>query len=236
MSWCVYTEHPVALDSPDHLDAAHSGAGNDNSRCPPFNDKLLALYPCTGPAVLDLGCAGGGFVKSLLDAGCAAVGLEGSDYCKRLDRFEWQALGGKNLFTADVTKPFRVVSGARLYDDRNEAYWDEDEVQAGFDVVTCWEVMEHFTEGDLPGVVANVGRHLNRRGLWVLSVSTQEDGKFHRLVRDRAWWLDRLAGGGAFAFRPDLVAHFGEDWVRGPKRTPWAIEAPCSFHLVLEKR
>lgn len=68
----VITEHPIAFDSPDHFDAEHGGAGNDNSRNPHFNERLFKLFEGQGrrPSVLDLGCAGGGLVKSLLDEGC----------------------------------------------------------------------------------------------------------------------------------------------------------------------
>lgn len=214
----VLTQHPVAIDSPDHIDAAHSGAGNDNSRNPNFNARLLAMFGESSPSVLDLGCAGGGFVKSLLDDGCLAVGLEGSDYCQRLGKFEWAALGGKNLFTADITRPFEVQGqqGKRVL----------------FDLVTCWEVMEHIPEAGLSQLIANVLAHLKVGGFWLMSVSEQVDGHFHQTVHPMQWWVELFARHG-LRHDPSLRARFDGTFVRGPEQTPWAIVAPNSFHLAL---
>src|SRR5579872_4629441 len=118
----LMTDHPVAVTSPDHVNAEHGGSGNDNSWNPHFNERLLQLFKQEKPAVLDLGCAGGGFVKSLLDLGCLAVGVEGSDYCKKRGKFEWATMSDTHLFTADITKPFTIRIGEHAYDDRNEEY------------------------------------------------------------------------------------------------------------------
>lgn len=223
MSVRVFTDHPVALESTDHLDALHGGAANDNSRNPHFNRKLAGLYPDRLLRVLDIGCAGGGFVRSLLDEGHYAVGLEGSDYCSSRGKFEWAALGGKNLFNCDVTRHFAVMSVGEIGTSPNY-----------FDVVTAWEVMEHFRPAELPQVIKNVKSHLRDRGIWVMSVSEQNDGgHFHKTVMNRDWWLKLFSDHG-LRNRDDLVRHFGEDWVRGPKKTEWAFEAQQSFHLILE--
>ncbi len=214
----LHTEHPVATHSPDHLQAEHSGSGNDNSTNPLFLAKLFSLMGGADFALLDLGCAGGGFVKSVLDAGAFAVGLEGSDYSKGLARAEW-ATAPDNLFTCDVTKPFLLTR-------------DEPDHLLRFDVVTAWEVMEHFSEAELPGVIANVLAHLAPRGVWVMSVSTEVDNNFHRCVHRMDWWLAAFAAAG-LTHRPAVRARFDPDFVRGPLATPWAIQAPGSFHLVL---
>ena len=71
----VVTDTPVALDSPDHL--TPWGTARDNSKNIRFNHKLLRLFNhLSRPLqVLDLGCSGGGFVRSLLDVGQFAVGI-----------------------------------------------------------------------------------------------------------------------------------------------------------------
>jgi hypothetical protein len=109
MHVCVRTDYPVADDSPDHL--RPRGTAFDNSRNRRFNRKLSALYcGLDRPIrVLDLGCAGGGFVCDCLTDGQVAVGIEGSDYSSRWGRAEWPLLGGRALFTADITRPFEVV-------------------------------------------------------------------------------------------------------------------------------
>lgn len=217
----VLTDHPVAWESRDHTHPG--GTMMDNSRNHAFNEKLYALFPGRAMAVLDLGCAGGGFVKDCIDDGHAAVGIEGSDYSLVRKRAEWATIP-ENLFTADITHPFRVQWGGDITDGRNEECWAGEDV--AFEAVTAWEVMEHIPEAGLPGLCDNVRRHLTADGLWIMSVSLQR-GFHHMTVRPRTWWLGMFAREG-FANRDDLVAYFQNDWVRGPLQG-----APESFHLVL---
>jgi 2-polyprenyl-3-methyl-5-hydroxy-6-metoxy-1,4-benzoquinol methylase len=74
----VVTDKPVALDSPDHLHPW--GTTRDNSVNLAFNRRLSWWIPASMLRVLDLGCAGGEFVKSILDLGGISIGIEGSDY------------------------------------------------------------------------------------------------------------------------------------------------------------
>ena len=98
-------EREVAYKSPDHL--LPWGTKRDNSRNPRFNDKLYRLFPRYEQMlkVLDMGCSGGGFVKSCFDEGCLAVGIEGSDFSKRFRRAEWRTIP-EYLFTCDITGNF----------------------------------------------------------------------------------------------------------------------------------
>lgn len=81
----VRATHEVACESPDRL--IPFGTWRDNSRHRRFNKKLCELFGIDSPLwVLDLSCSGGGFVKDCLDDGCMAVGIEGSDYFKKLRR------------------------------------------------------------------------------------------------------------------------------------------------------
>jgi hypothetical protein len=85
----IITDHPVAYDSPDHT--TPRGTINDNSFNRVFNDKLVAALG-SGIRVLDLGCSGGGFVRSLVDQGIEAYGIEGSDHSRRTKRAEWATI------------------------------------------------------------------------------------------------------------------------------------------------
>jgi hypothetical protein len=100
------TSFPVAFDSPDHL--VPHGTAKDNSTNLMFNLKVEKLFKNLNRLlkVLDLGCSGGGFVRSCIERGCLAVGLEGSDYSKIHRRAEWPILGDYFLFTSDITRPF----------------------------------------------------------------------------------------------------------------------------------
>jgi hypothetical protein len=105
VKFVLKTNKPVAFDSPDHI--VPRGTKYDNTRNMLFNKKLEALFGHRSLYVLDLGCAGGGFVKDCLEDGHFAVGLEGSDYSKKLERAEWRTIPA-NLFTCDITEDFSL--------------------------------------------------------------------------------------------------------------------------------
>src|SRR4051812_27451294 len=82
---------PVAIHSPDYIEPW--GTRRDNSRNRRFNHKLYKLFlNRRSLRILDLGCSGGGFVRDCIDDGHFAVGLEGSDYSKRVGRAEWRTI------------------------------------------------------------------------------------------------------------------------------------------------
>ena len=205
----VLTEFPIATESRDHLQPG--GVANDNSRYHPFNDKLYKLFD--HPLfVMDMGCAGGGFVKDCLDDGNQAIGLEGSDYAYKVQRAEWATIPN-NLFLCDITKPFQV-----LYEGE----------QAQFDTATMWEVCEHLDESAFPTLCETMRTHLKDNGLWIMSVSTQH-GYHHITVRPKAWWVEMFEKEG-FVNDQALVDYF-DGFVRDQHRN-----APDSFPLVLKKK
>lgn len=214
----LFTDHPIAHDSPDHLSAKHSGSGNDSSRHPGFNLKMYQLWPSKTIRMLDLGCAGAGLVRSFVDDGHDAVGLEGSDYCKNIGKFEWPNIPDR-LFTCDITRPFTLKKDGKV---------------AQFDLVTAWEVMEHLLESSLDQMVTNVLAHLAPCGIWVMSVSEQVDGYFHRTIHDKEWWT-RLFARHGLRHDTHLHDHVHPDWVRGPDPNPWSIPAGQSFYLTLRR-
>jgi hypothetical protein len=138
----------------------------------------------------------------------------------RTARAEWGALGGRFLFTADITRPFeiRICSGGS-------------DSALVFDVVTAWEVLEHIAEPDLEGVCRNIRRHLCASGIAVMSISTAEymyDGvALHQTVRSKDWWVSTFAEHGLH-HQSHLEEFFGRQYVRG--RGP---ESATSSHLVL---
>jgi 2-polyprenyl-3-methyl-5-hydroxy-6-metoxy-1,4-benzoquinol methylase/tetratricopeptide (TPR) repeat protein len=169
----VLTDHPVAAASLDHLQPV--GTANDNTRAVPF---AVACENLLGRKlkVLDLGCAGGGLVYDFTMRGHLAIGLEGSDYSQKAGRAAWRLIPDR-LFTADLTKPFRVV------DARGEI--------AQFDVVSCWEVLEHIEEADLPAFLNNVKMHLRPGGIFAGSISLTAV-QHHVTVKPREWWEELL--------------------------------------------
>lgn len=208
----IKTNKPVAIDSPDHL--MPFGCVLNNSTNPRFNQKLYNIYKHQ-ISILDLGCAGGGFVYDCIKDGHIAIGIEGSDipFWRRL--FEWPKIPN-NLFTADVTNPFTIYFNNKEYK---------------FDCITSWEMMEHICEEDLPILFDNMKNHLKEEGIIVVSinVATQAHGEYtlsdgrplyakgshHQNVQDINWWDNKIND---FGLQNDfeLLRYFDNDFVRGP--------------------
>lgn len=212
----IQTLHPVAVDSVDHV--FPRGTKNDESRNPAFNECLLNISDRMIPSVLDLGCSGGSFVQSLREMNVEAVGVEGSDYSKKMGRAAWSKIPGC-LFTADITRPFLLLDIDRLY---------------RFDVVTAWEVLEHLTDEGLDGLALNIHAHLRPKGLFIGSVNTASDLfegiEYHLSVHPEGWWRSwfHLYG---FEARDDLRDAIHPNWVRGPN-----TDGASSVPLVMQKR
>jgi len=189
------TEHPIAAQSKDHL---YPKGTKMAFSCPELLDDL-AVYFGRPYSLLDLGCAGGGFVLDAIERGNAAVGIDGSDYSLTTRRPEalahpsergvgednWRRLGGSNLFTADVTKPFELKRDGK---------------RVQFDVVTAWELLEHIPKPDLLPLMDNIGSYLAPGGLFCASIATCHDTfqtpggiDMHETVEPEEWWRDFLS-------------------------------------------
>lgn len=167
----VETDYPVALTSVDHLHPR--GTKQDNTTCSAF---VEAFADPVWSTYLDLGCAGGGLVKQFHEAGKLAVGIEGSDY-GRVNQFaEWATIP-ELLFTADITKPFRVM---------------KDGQPLRFRLVTAWEVLEHIQEESVPQLLSSIREHLEAGGYFLGSISKMSDNvnnvEYHCTQREPEWW------------------------------------------------
>jgi len=150
-------------------------------------------------AFLDLGCAGGGMVLDAALRGHIATGLEGSDLSLQHQRAEWRLLRN-NLFTCDITKPFRIENNGATFQ---------------YDVVTMWDVLEHIPEDSLPTLLENIRTHLLDGGLFVASISTlgySGDVDWHVTKYPRAWWAEKITDAG-FDLYDDLLDN--HDMARG---------------------
>ena len=206
----VKAEREIAFDSPDHL--MPWGTKRDNSTNSRFIRKVCKLFPQHAiPKVLDMGCSGGGFVKDCLDAGCLAVGLEGSDYSKNFRRAEWRIIP-EYLFTCDITRNFEILSETTKTPAQ----------PLQFDIVTSWEVMEHITECDVHQVMANVKKHLAPNGLWIMSIANQQEiingVAVHQPFKPKEWWVEKLRSLN-LQHQPQYVSYFNTQWVRGGRQT-----------------
>jgi ADP-heptose:LPS heptosyltransferase/SAM-dependent methyltransferase/tetratricopeptide (TPR) repeat protein len=197
----VQTDHPVALTSPDHQ--VPLGTRIDNNTNPRLIEELERQFAGRRLTVLDIGCSGGQFVVDLQARGHQAIGLEGSDYSVRHHRANWPRFHGRALFTADVTKPFRIL-------------WDGKPIS--FDVITAWEVLEHIPQGQLPELLAVVEGLLAEGGMFFGSVATVDcvvNGvNLHQTVRPRTWW-EQEQFGRHFRCSPYFLHHAINDlWTR----------------------
>ncbi len=217
------TRTPVAAYSDDTK--WPRGAIYDNSTNRDFNLKVYDYFRRKpGLSLLDLGCAGGGLVKSFLADGYSAVGLEGSDAAQRLRSGEWDTIP-YHLFPCDITEPFQVR--------------DAGGKPARFDVVTAWEVLEHIPEGRLPGLIANIRKHLHDGGIFVGSVALFPEGDgsrnlvYHVTLKPKPWWLRWWAEQGFAEVDPHPFEV--RDFVRGHGRgiKDWDPRDGDGFHLVL---
>jgi SAM-dependent methyltransferase len=156
------TKHPVAFESPDHL--IPWGTSRDNSTNKKFvnfmRNRILRENPQVTLGSLDLGCSGGQLVADFRSFGWLAVGLEGSDFSLKHKRANWPALAGKNLFTCDITKPFKLTSRGQ---------------PVQFHLVTMWEVLEHIKTDDLPQLFNNIAAHLAPGGYFIASTTSEPD-------------------------------------------------------------
>lgn len=203
--WYLDTEHPIAVDSLDHLYPV--GTKDDNYKSGNFNTKLYHLMRKKPISVLDLGCAGGGFVESLIEDGHIAVGLEGSDYSLIRKRAAWATIPD-NLFTCDIAYSFTVHTG--------------DKKPYKFDVVTAWEVVEHIETDALKVVFENVSTHLVDSGLFIMTTPKTinkfpRKGVDHHRTRKPAEWWDETISSFGFNRQTDIEDHFGRFWLRDGK-------------------
>ena len=207
----VQTDHRVAADSVDHLHPR--GTKQDNTTCSAFVDAF-ADPPLS--SYLDLGCAGGGLVKQFHDAGTFAVGIEGSDYGRVHQFAEWATIP-ERLFTADLTKPFRVLNdGQPLL----------------FRLVTAWEVLEHIQEESVPQLLSTIRGHLEVGGHFLGSISRVSDCveniEYHCTLHQPDWW-DQQFLNASMVPDPAMYLTIEPKWPRG---TTGSASFPVAYRAV----
>lgn len=188
----LLTDHPIAEDSDDHHHP--DGIYFDNSLHHNFVSSVENYFQ-RPIKLLDLGCAGGQLVVHMLGKGHDAVGLEGSDHCLNMDMNavklmrqmplgykNWQMHGRKNLFTCDVTYDYEIQQNNELMK---------------FDLITCFDVMEHFFPERIDTFCQMVLKHLAPEGMFVASIALFELAKdgavYHNSLFPREKWHDILS-------------------------------------------
>jgi len=166
----IITEFPIAYESHDHIEP--KGTMQDNTKNGAYVRELIRRFGLD-MRYMDLGCAGGGFVSQFIYNNVFAIGVEGSDYSLKNQTGEWGKIPN-NLFTADITKPFKVV--------------DDEDNQIQFDVISAFDVLEHIHEADLHQLLTNVSDHLKQGGIFTAGIATFPDEGYHVTLKEEPWW------------------------------------------------
>ena len=173
---CIRTKHPLAIQSNDHVEPQSTIEGLVR----PTKFVMHCIENLgDGIKVLDVGVGAAGLVFEFLANGIFAVGVDGSDYCKKCKIGYWPLIG-ESLFNSDITKPFYFV------------YSKSDETIL-FDLITSWECLEHIAEEDLPAVFQNVMNNLTDDGYFIGSISmlpyVGDNGQpYHLTLNPKDWW------------------------------------------------
>ena len=195
----VLTQNPIAVDSDDHIHP--EGIYLDNNLNPEFINSVESYFQ-RKINFLDLGCAGGRLVCNMHERGHKSIGLEGSDHCLNIiedmvnevgclpyGHEEWKKYGNEILFTCDITKDYDIL---------------EDDNILQFDLITCWDVMEHFNPDDVNNFMFNLKKHLKIGGIFVASIAlfpsyrhetslnTPENLNYHKSLFPKEWWIGKL--------------------------------------------
>lgn len=170
------TNFPIAINSNDHLMPDSTMEG--------LSRPTLFVNHCIGILgfnikVLDIGTGAAGLVYEWAINGVLAAGIDGSDFCRKNKIGYWPLLPN-NLLTCDITQPFEFT-------DKNTS------LPVNFNLITCWEVLEHIHESDLATLLHNVRSHLSDTGYFIGSISllTYNDkvgNPYHITLKPRVWW------------------------------------------------
>lgn len=147
-----------------HLDQ-ESGAGCDFFTDMPFIREVIERFSLEDDEKinwLDLGCAGGRLILDVNEQKETdiCIGLDGSVGVYK--QASWNVEKNKKVLrNADISKEFSIQN--------------KDETLVKFDVITCWEVIEHFYEEELDIFFTNVFNHMNDNGVFCGSIAFYED-------------------------------------------------------------
>ena len=215
----IKTNYKFALHAPDctlHLESFEddanfkpkklkneSGAGCDFFSDIQFINEVIERFPLEENEKinwLDLGCAGGKLILDVFEheKSNVCIGLDGSVGVYKQE--SWASGKNKNVLkNADLSKEFSVE-----YDDGKRVI---------FDVITSWELLEHFYENELDIFFTNVYNHLSDEGVFIGSAANypdirdengscpsdplfNKDGKLyelHKIFWDRNTWNQYLS-------------------------------------------
>ena len=155
-------------------DSSFEGESNTNHV---FNEMCYSIFD--SPTFIDLGCAGGGYIREVIDDGYLGIGVDGFSAFKQNGIDGWSK-HPDHFFQLNIAKPITVESGG---------------VPLKFDVVTAWEVAEHLYEDEIDPFVKNLANLVTDEGLIIITVSLRDD-RGHFTLKPEEWWEDILINNG----------------------------------------
>lgn len=165
----VVTDHKFCQDEPDytiHFDettktmknlAENCSAGQDNHTDANLINEVFRRFPDQLVNCLDLGCAGGSLILDMNQQSSAGIciGLDGSMGVYK--HVNWHIESNLQVLRhANLTQPFRI---------------EHENAAVKFQVITCWEVIEHFHLEQLDTFFRNVSSHLSPNGIFFGSIA-----------------------------------------------------------------
>jgi len=126
-------------------------------------------------SALDVGCAKGFLVKALVDLGVNASGIDPSNYAI-------------SAVLPDIKERIKQGIAQALPYEENL-----------FDIVTCFDVLEHIHENEVPQVLSEMFR-VTKQWLIIRVVTKQlpnDVGSNHATIHNKEWWNEKIkeAGG-----------------------------------------
>ena len=155
-------------------------------------DWINSIQPLTGLQVVDIGCGGGILADSMARKGAHVLGID----------LAGKALKVAQLHALEAQTPnvqYREVSAEALAVEK----------PAGFDVVTCMEMLEHVPD---PQSVVHACAQLVKPGGWVFLSTINRNGKsFFQAILGAEYLLNMIPRGTheyAKMIKPSELAHY----------------------------
>lgn len=146
-------------------------------------------------SVLDVGCAKGFLVKALVELGVDAYGIDASKY----------AFGE---VPEEIKDRISLGMAQELSDKDNS-----------FDVVTCFDVLEHIPEEDITKVLSNMLR-ITKQWL-VIRVVTKElpddVDAYYATIHDKDWWVEKIKETGGIVEPTERFVNKNVWWFNVPE-------------------
>ena len=139
-----------------------------------------ALEHYSAPSVLELGCGPAHLYRLLTAYGVSDyVGVDGNPY---FVAFNPNLRGHEEHFLQlDLQEEIALATA---------------DGPVHFDVVCCFEVLEHIREDRVDKLIATMRTHMHRDSVLLCTASREAAYDVHVLVRDQDWWLEKFRAKG----------------------------------------